>query len=297
MQRAAADTPLIINLAPTGMVPRKQHTEHVPVSVGEVLSDLAECVPLGIGIAHLHARDADGEPTTDPAAWAALMAAVRDAHPQLVVVGTTSGRDRPEFEQRAAVLELDADIRPDMGSLTLGSMNFMHQASMNSPDMIRRLAGRMAEQGVKPELEVFDLGMVNFAHQLIREDLLQPPYYFNILLGNIATAQARLLPLAAIMAELPEESVVGIAGLGQFQRVATRLGVAVTDAVRVGIEDNIWYDRETNELATNAKLVSLAAGQAEAAERGVATPDEVRERLGLPRGIPARPSRPAAAGS
>lgn len=297
MQRASSEQPLIINLAPTGMVPRKQHTEHVPVSVDEVLADLAECVPLGASIAHLHAREPDGEPTTDPDAWAALMSAVREAHPDLVVVGTTSGRDRPEFEQRAAVLGLDADIRPDMGSLTLGSMNFMHQASMNSPDMIRRLAARMAEQGVKPELEVFDLGMVNFAQQLIREDLLQPPYYFNILLGNIATAQARLLPLATILAELPEDSVVGIAGLGQFQRVATRLGVAVADAVRVGIEDNIWYDRSKNELATNAKLVALAAAQARAAERGVATPAQVRERLGLPTRAPAQSARPAATGA
>ena len=48
-----------------------------------------------------------------------------------------------ELERRADVLELDGDARPDMASLTLGSLNFRTQASVNAPDVIEGLARAM----------------------------------------------------------------------------------------------------------------------------------------------------------
>ena len=283
---------LIINLAPTGMVPRKQDTPHVPLSASEVAADIRECVSLGASIVHIHARDADGHPSTDRGTWARLISAIREACPDVVITGTTSGRDTGEFEARARVLDLDDDLRPDMASLTLGSMNFIRQASENAPEMIRRLAGRMREVGVKPELEVFDLGMLNFAHHLIREDLLAPPYYFNLLLGNIATAQVRLAHIATMVADLPENSVFCLAGIGRFQRPAVELGLAMADGVRIGLEDNIWYDERREQLATNPALVQRAAKIADAMEKPLADAAEVRRRLDL-RGT-ARPSAIAA---
>jgi uncharacterized protein (DUF849 family) len=70
------------------------------------------------------------------------------------------------------------------------NLNFSTEASVNDPKTIMRLAEIMRERGIRPELEVFDLGMVNFARILIDKGLVEPPFYFNILLGRpIASVQ------------------------------------------------------------------------------------------------------------
>jgi 3-keto-5-aminohexanoate cleavage enzyme len=176
---------------------------------------------------------------------------------------------------------LDGVDRPDMASLTLGSMNFNDGASVNDPDTIQRLAAMMLERGIKPELEVFDLGMIHYAKVLIRKGLIKPPYYFNIILGNIATAQTDLLHLAVLTRELPHESVWALGGVGRFQRSANNLAAIVADAVRTGLEDNLWLDEERTQLATNAQLIRRVAEVARAAGREVATTEETRQRLGM----------------
>ncbi len=273
--------PLILNLTPTGMVPTLQDTPHVPLTVEAIARDVAQGVALGVSMVHLHARDVEGRPTPDPAVYGELIRRLRQDHPGLVLVVSTSGRTHPAFEDRAAVLDLAGDARPDMASLTLGSLNFAHTASLNSPEVIQRLAARMQERGIRPELEVFDLGMVNVAHYLIRKGLLTPPYYFNLILGNLATAQARLSHVALMVSELPEGSLWSLGGIGPAQLSMTGLGALMADGVRVGLEDNLHLDEERTRLATNTELVARVRAIAEAAGRGVATPGEVRLRLGL----------------
>ena len=152
---------------------------------------------------------------------------------------------------------------------------------MNSPATIMRLAEIMQNKGIRPELEVFDLGMINFAKILIDKGLITAPYYFNILLGNPATAQATMLHLATMVNELPAGSIWAVAGIGRFQTVANALGVVLGDGVRVGLEDNLWWDQERTQLATNAQLVARVTAQAQALGRPIATAREVRERLNL----------------
>lgn len=168
-----------------------------------------------------------------------------------------------------------------MASLTLGSMNFATSASINEPKMITQLATIMLAEGIKPELEIFDAGMVNFAKILIDKGLLTPPFYFNILLGNPSTAQATLLQLATILSELPAQTIWSLGGIGRFQARSNALGVVMGDGVRVGLEDNLWWDLERTKLATNAELVQRIVCQAEALNRTIATPLEARARLGL----------------
>ena len=111
-----------------------------------------------------------------------------------------------EFEKRAEVLELDGDVKPEMASLTLGSLNFPGQASVNEPAMIRGLAERMDERGIVPELEVFDFGMLDFAKFLIDQGVLEPSVYFNLLLGSLGTLSARPFNLA-LLAQSPADDV------------------------------------------------------------------------------------------
>ena len=187
-------TNLIVNLAPTGMIPTKEMTRHVPISVSEIVEDVHEASEIGITMVHLHARDErSGEPTYRAEVYQQTIEGIRRLCPNLIVCVSLSGRTFQEFEQRAAPLQLDGDAKPDMGSLTLSSLNFNHMASISSPDMIQALAGEMLRRGVLPELEAFDVGMINYARYLEKKGLLEPPHYFNLLCGNIACAQADLL--------------------------------------------------------------------------------------------------------
>ncbi len=272
---------LIINLCPTGMIPTREMTPHLPQTPDEIICDIDACFRHGLGMVHLHARDENGLPTYKKEAYAAIIEKIRSKFPDLVIVVSTSGRTFSEFEQRSDVLELTGDQKPDMASLTLSSVNFNKIASVNSPDMIINLAAKMQEKGIKPELEIFDLGMVNYAHYLIKKGLLTPPYYFNIILGNIATAQARLLPLGLIVSELPDNSIWSLGGVGDCQSVMNAFGTIIGDGVRVGIEDNIWYDSQRSRLATNEQLVSRVVKIAATLGRQIAPPEEVRQRLAL----------------
>lgn len=272
---------LIINLAPTGMIPTREMTRHVPLSPLEIINDTLKCAALGASMVHIHARGEDGVPSFRKEIFREIIQGIRAKAPELVVVVSTSGRTYNEYAQRSEALELTGEAKPDMASLTLSSLNFNKIASVNSPDMIMRLAGRMMEQGIKPELEVFDLGMVNVAHYLIGKGLLTPPYYFNILLGNIAAAQARLMHLGLIVAELPPGSIWSVTGIGDFQKPMHGLGVIVGDGVRVGLEDNIWFDEDRTCLATNVTLVERVVQLARAYGRDIATPVETRRALGL----------------
>lgn len=274
--------PLIINLAPTGMVPTRASSPHVPLTTDEILRDVEGCRALGVAIIHVHARAADGTPSSDPDDVAPIVEGIRSIDPELVVCVTCSGRREPSLEARAAVLDLDGAARPDMASLTVGSNNFLREASVNAPDVIRELAARMGERGIVPELEVFEPGMLAFAGHLAQRGILRPPHYVNILLGNPGTAPLSPAMLAAFLAVLPDATTWALAGIGHAQLDASLLAIATGGHVRVGLEDNLWLDRARTRPATNAALVERIVSAAELAERPIATPAQTRERLGLP---------------
>ncbi len=273
--------PLIVNVALTGMIPRRAQVPHVPVTAEAIVEDAVACHTAGAAIVHLHARDAAEDPTWRREAYAEFVPEIRRRCPGLIVCVTTSGRTFGELEQRADVLALDGEARPDMASLTLGSLNFRDGPSVNSIATVRALAERMREQQIRPELEVFDTGMAYLAAVLADEGLLAPPLYANVLLGGINTAPARAETLAQIVRELPDGTVWAAAGLGGFQLPANGLAIFMGGHVRTGLEDNPWWDHATREPATNAGLVHRVAALAELAGRRVATPEEARELLGL----------------
>jgi 3-keto-5-aminohexanoate cleavage enzyme len=279
----AATEPLIVNVALTGMVPTKALTPHVPITVDEILEDVARCRELGAAIVHVHAREDDGTPSSDPAVFAPIIEGIRAIDPELVVCASCSGRGGRGVDARAAVLSLTGDARPDMASLTLGSLNFPREASVNAPDVIRELARRMQAAGIVPELEAFEPGMLAFAERLCQEGLVPDRPYVNILLGNLGTAPASVAMLAAFLAVMPARATWALGGIGRFQLDTAMLAVAAGGGVRIGIEDNLHLDRARTQLATNAQLVERVVRMAEIAERPLATPRQVRDRLALAR--------------
>lgn len=247
----------VLNLAPNGMVPTRDLTPWVPITPAEVAQEALEAAEQGVTMVHLHARNPDtGEPSSDPDLYAEIISTIRKYNRSLIVGVSTSGRNIPEFEKRSACLDLVGDARPDFASLTLSSLNFPKQASMNAPDMVAGLLQKMNSNGIRPELEVFDLGMVNYAHYLIKQGLLKPPYYFNILLGNIAGAQADLVSLGLMVEKLPEGAIWAVAGIGNCQLDANVMGLSAGGGVRIGIEDNIYANAERDVLISNKEQIS-----------------------------------------
>lgn len=242
---------IIINFCPTGMVPTKEITPHVPTSPQEIIEQVHEAYELGITIVHLHARDENGVPTWKKNIYRDIFEGVRKHCPTLIVCGSTSGRTFPEFEKRSELIEL----HPDMCSLTLSSLNFIKQASVNAPDMIHKLADKMNQYGVNPELECFDLGMINFGKYLIDKKIFKGPYYWNLLFGNISGFQANFTQIAAALREIPEDHYIGLAGLSKYQLQVNAAAIAMGYGVRAGIEDNVWWDEKRTRLCKNIDII------------------------------------------
>ncbi|NQU34837.1 MAG: 3-keto-5-aminohexanoate cleavage protein [Bacteroidetes bacterium] len=276
---------LIINFTPTGMIPTKKLTSFVPISVSEIIEDSHRAIELGITMIHLHARDEKtGVPTPDAAIYGKIIEGIRTISKDLIICVSLSGRNFKEFKQRAEPLQLDGDLKPDMGSLTLSSLNFNNMESVNSPKMIQSLAQEMKDKGIMPELEAFDAGMINYAKYLNKKGILEPPYYFNLLLGNIACAQADILHTGIMINDLPEESYWSLAGIGQSQLKMNALAIATGGGVRVGLEDNIWFNNGRTKLAKNQDLIARIHNLAAANERKVMTPAKLRSLLKLKSG-------------
>jgi uncharacterized protein (DUF849 family) len=242
---------IIINFCPTGMIPTKDITPHVPVSPTEIIEQTHQAYEVGITIAHLHSRNEDGSPTYKASVYSKIFDGVRKHCPELIICGSSSGRNWPEFEKRSEVIEL----KPDMCSLTLSSLNFGKQASMNSPDIIIKLAKKMMDYGVVPELECFDLGMINYGLYLINKKIIEGPYYWNLLFGNIAGLQPTFSQMGIAINQIPNDHFISLAGLAGSQLPVNAAAIAMGYGVRLGLEDNIWWDHARTRLASNIELV------------------------------------------
>jgi uncharacterized protein (DUF849 family) len=270
----------ILNFAPTGMIPTKQMTPHVPVQPEEIIRQVLEVAELGVNMVHLHARDpVTEEPTYQKEIYGEIISGIRKHNKSLIIGVSTSGRRFNDFQKRSECLELKGDAKPDFGSLTLSSLNFNNQASINDPEMIRQLAGKMLDLGIKPELEVFDLGMINYAKYLIRKGLVRAPYYFNLILGNIACAQPNMLNLGLMVNDLPEGAIWSAGGVGGWQLQMNAMAIVSGGGVRVGLEDNIFFDQERTRLALNRELVGRVLLIAGSLDKSPYSPEEARKLL------------------
>lgn len=238
----------IINFTPTGTQPTKQNS-NAPLLPSQIVEEVHFAFEEGITLVHLHARDENLLNTWRVDVYQKIIEGVRKHCPHLPICVSLTGRHFPEFEKRAAVIEL----MPDMGSLTMSSINFPKAVSVNEPDMIIRLIEKMEKYGVQPEIECFDSGMLNYTNYLIKKGVLKGPHYINIILGNIYNAQSDLSSVSNILANKPENSVMCIGGIGKDQLKSNILGLLYSDGIRIGLEDNLYY--KDKELATNISLL------------------------------------------
>jgi 3-keto-5-aminohexanoate cleavage enzyme len=272
---------LIINAAITGTVLYKSSTAFLPTTVAEIVDTAQRVRDAGAAIVHLHARNADESPCYDPDVYGELVDGVRRTTDLLVCV-SLSGRFVSDVSVRAAPLA----ACPDFASLTVGSMNFITQASVNEPQTIRELADRIYAAGAVPELEIFEAGFANYASFLARKGVLHGRHYANIILGSLGAAPLDPIGLQHIVSLLPPGTTWSVGGLGQFQLDANVLAMATGGHVRVGLEDNIYFDRNRTQLASNEQLVARVAQIATAMGREPATPQQARALICDPPELP-----------
>lgn len=273
--------PLIINVCLTGNVPTKAISPHLPVSVEEIVEDAAAVLEAGASMLHIHARAADGSPAWQPEIYGRIFEGIRRHYPEAILVATTGGRVHSSPEKRTAVLDLEGDARPDMASLTLGSLNFPTHASLNTPETMQTLCTRMRERGITPELEIFDLGMLNYGFYLQRKGFLPHTCYVNLLLGSLGAVPGRVLDLANLVREIPRDWVWAAAGIGRYQLAMNAAALLMGGHVRVGLEDNHYYHYDQRDVATNRSLVERIVRLAREFDRPISSCRETRAKLRL----------------
>ena len=273
--------PLLINACPTGMIPTKQMTEHVPITPEEIAEQSVQLFDAGARIVHLHARDENGKPTWKAKIYETIISNIKKERPEMICCISTSGRNWPELEKRSEALHITGIGKPDMASLTLGSLNFPTGPSINSIEMISSLARIMMDKGIKPEMEVFDPGMISLAKILESKGLIEGTKYFNLLLGSMNSIEGSAKGLDFLTSILPENSIWAATGIGMFQLPINMTAITMGGNVRVGLEDNIFYDYDKKRLATNLELVKRITRIASELMRPIATPEEARQMIGI----------------
>jgi len=266
---------LIITVAPTGSLPTKEMTPHVPITPAEIIEEGIRCEAAGASVFHIHARNpVDASPSTDIALFEKIHTGLKE-RTRLILQISTGGRAGAAYEQRCDRLRL----KPEMASLTTGSVNFPNSVYENSPGLIEALARDMLRLGIKPEMEIFDVSMIGNALDLVKKKLALEPLHFDFVLGLRGAIPASIENLVHLKNSIPPDATWSVAGIGRAQLPMNIHAILMGGHVRVGLEDNIHYRR--GELATNAKLVERIVRLAETVGREIAGTDEARQILSL----------------
>ena len=271
--------PIVIACAITGSVPRKKDNPAVPITPAEQIESTHAAFEAGCSLVHIHVRDDDENPSSDPARFAEVQAGIRAHCPGMIIQFSTGGRGRDQAARGNAL-----EHRPDMASLSTGSVNFPSIVYENTPALVSDLATKMQRFGIRPEIELFDLSHIHGARRLIDAGLMDERPHVQVVMGvkNALPAEEHLLDLmlGEIQRQLPQATWTA-AGIGVNQaRVIEWVLARNGDALRTGLEDNVRISRD-RLAASNAELVQLAAEACAKHGRQPATVSQARAVLGL----------------
>jgi uncharacterized protein (DUF849 family) len=228
---------------------------------------------------HIHVRNDDESPSSDPERFAAVQTGIRQECPGMIVQFSTGGRGRDPSARGSSL-----SLKPDMASLSTGSVNFPTIVYENHTVLVEDLAAKMAENGILPEIEIFDLSHLHGARRLADKGLLSERPHIQIVMGvqNALPADERLLDLLLTEAKyLFPACTWTAAGIGRHQAPVMEWALARgADAVRTGLEDNIRVAKD-RLAASNGELVELAVAAIARYRRRPATPEEARAKLAL----------------
>lgn len=269
--------PMVITAALVGAETTREQTPHLPITAEEIGVEAARCREAGAAMVHLHVRKPDGTPSQAPELFRAAIREIRKRCDVLIQT-STGGAVGMDVNERCGPLTLEGADRPDMATLTTGTVNFGEDVFWNPRPLVRDIADRIRAAGLRPEMECFDSGMVDEARYLAREGHVDLPGHFDFVLGVPGALAAREEALDFMIASLPEACTWTVAGVGRHQLPMAELGAKKGGNARVGLEDNIFLSKGV--LAKGSfELVAEAAKRGRAVGREIATPAQAKELL------------------
>lgn len=267
--------PLIITAAVNGAETMREQNPAVPYTPEEIALEAKRCRDAGAAMVHVHGRKEDGTPTQDRETFSAILSAVRD-QTDVLVQFSTGGAVWMDVETRIEAL----DLKPDMATLTTGTVNFGEDVFMNPLPLIRTIAERLNTFGIRPEIEVFEVGMLETAFKLVDQGLLQAPLHVDFVLGVPGAMGGDLRNLEYLVSRLPQDWTWSVAGVGRYEFPLAEAAIRMGGHVRVGLEDNIYVSKGV--LAQGSwELVEKVAEMAKEFGRPLATPEVASEILHL----------------
>jgi 3-keto-5-aminohexanoate cleavage enzyme len=280
---------VIITAAVTGGLHGKEAHPNLPMQPDEISEAVHECWNEGAAIAHIHARDRDtGKPSNEPDILREIDLKIRERDCDIIIQHSTASDFIPHLptDKRIRAIEMD----PEMASLSvtwprvapLGGEKKVVTITMED---IEYSAKMMLERGIKPELEVYSPVVMEDIYRMIANGVLKKPYYINFVFGmrNANRGYMDFSPkmLMYLIDLLPPDSLFNVMGVGRQELPATALSILLGGNVRVGFEDNVYYQK--GKLAeSNAQLVARMARIAREVGCNIATASKARSILGLP---------------
>ena len=285
-----------ITCAITGNITRPDQTPHLPITPEHIANECLAAAGEGAAAVHIHVRDpATGKPSNDVSHYREVMERIRKRDTSLIINLTTGPGGRfvpsaddpkvyapgttlkPPLERVRHVVEL----KPDICSLDLNTMNSGPDVVINTPANVRKMAKAMNDAGVMPELEVFDSGDMNLALDMFADGSLKGPGLYTIVMGvkyGFASLPETLFYARSLLPPGATWSAFGI-GRAEFPMLAQTW--LLGGNVRVGLEDNIYLSKGV--LAkSNAELVAKARRILDDLGASIATAKEARAMIGLP---------------
>jgi 3-keto-5-aminohexanoate cleavage enzyme len=275
----SAAPPMVITAALVGAETTREQTPYLPITAEEIAIDAARCREAGAAMVHLHVRKPDGTPSQDAGLFRAAIREIRKRC-DILIQTSTGGAVGMSVDERCGPLTLTGDDRPDMATLTTGTVNFGEDVFWNPRPLVRDIAKRIRALGLRPEIECFDLGMMDEALYLAKEGLVDLPAHYDFVLGVPGTLNARPEVLDFMVASLPKGSTWTVAGVGRHQLPMAELAAGKGGNARVGLEDNIYLSKGVLAKG-NFELVAETARRAREKGRTLATPQQARELLRL----------------
>ncbi len=268
---------LIITCALTGAETSKEMNANLPISPDEQIRAAEACWKEGCSVVHIHVRDESGKPSQRIDLFEKVLKGIKD-NTDLIVQFSTGGAVGTPVQQRLAPLEL----RPEMASLNVGSLNFGDEVFENLPKDIAVLADKMKSLGIKPEVEVYDLGMLEYGVHLLEKGVLGSPAHFQFVMGTRHGISGNPENLFHLKSKLPGNCTFAVAGVGRAQLQLSPVAIVAGGHVRVGFEDNLMWSKGV-PAQSNAQLVRRTAEISKILQREVASPSEARKILGISR--------------
>lgn len=285
---------VMIACAVTGSADTPGRNPAVPVTPAQIASSAIDAVKAGAAIVHIHVRDPQTtRPSMDGALYREVVERIRASGTDVLINLTTGpgarfipGTDDPLKPGPGSTLASPAErvrhvieLKPEICSLDMGSMNMGQYVFVNTPSILENMAVAIRDAGIVPELEVFETGHLLLAKRMIETGHIKGPGMFQICLGISWGQPATSEAMTYMRNLLPKESPWFAFGISLHQFPMAAQAVLLGGHIRVGLEDNIYLGR--GQLApSNAALVEKAAKIVEILGDHVATPAEARQMLG-----------------